>query len=58
MKALAQSEKRQNGDDDDHQANDVNNAVHLSFLYVGLKTDSTIQGALLLANIQITLCEP
>ena len=58
MKALAQSEKRQNGDDDDHQVNDVNNAVHLSFLYVGLKTDSTIQGALLLANTQVTLCEP
>jgi hypothetical protein len=43
--ALAQSEKRQNGDDDDDQANDVNNAVHLSFLYVGLKTGSAIQGS-------------
>lgn len=39
MNALAQSEKRQNDEDDDYQANNVDDFVHLSFLYAGLKAD-------------------
>lgn len=39
LDALAQSEKRQNDEDDDYQANNVDYIVHLSFLYAGLKAD-------------------
>jgi hypothetical protein len=58
LNALAQSEKRQHGEDNDHQANNVDDAVHLSFLYAGLKTDLIIQDGKLSANSQVTLCRP